>query len=132
MTEVLFSSFSNLIAGFVPLGYVAQYNDSIQNLMRSNIVMSARWHPDFILLLNSVGFIGTIMLVFSLGYFNRFVNRQDKTSLVYLTQFIILMQLISFPIGNFVFVSSASTLIVLMLMCTWLWKLTINKRLRFK
>lgn len=132
VTEVLFSSFSNFISGLVPLGYAAQHNDSIQNIMRSNIVMSARWHPDFILLLNSVGFIGTVMLVFSMGYFNRFVNRQEKTSLVYLTQFIILMQLISFPIGNFVFVSSASTLIVTMLMFIWLWKLTINKRITFK
>jgi hypothetical protein len=129
--EVWLTSIGNFVSGLIPYGYYLQRNEIISEIVRNNLVMRARWHPDIILAINNLGIFGTFILFFALGRCTRGVESKEGSAFVYLTQFIILIQMVSFPTGNFVFVSSATTLIVMILVGLWFWKMTINKKIKF-
>lgn len=120
ISEVWFDSPSNIIAGIIPNGFMLLENSTIQEIMHDIVDMGVRWDPDMIGIINLIGYIGLLSLVFCLGAFSRLIiNRNGKTGAVLLTNYIILIQMVSLPVGNFVFLSSASKLIVVCLSLYW-------------
>ncbi|MEG0292982.1 hypothetical protein [Enterococcus sp.] len=127
--EVWFVTPMNFAKNLIPYSYAAN-NTSIMEVVSNQISMGSRWHPDLILLINSLGVIISLILVYFIGKFSSYIRRENEdTAIVKLTEFIVLLQMVSFPIGNFIFISSASTLIVLILVVVWLWKILINKKI---
>jgi len=123
ISELWLSSFDNFIAGFLPFGFYAVKLNGIPSLMNNIVDMGARWHPDTIVLINNIGYLGLLLFCFGLGVFSKYIdNSKFERSIAYLTNFMILMQMISLPVGNFVIVSSASELIVVFLVIHWIWK----------
>lgn len=120
ISKLWFRSPSDFLAGMVPNGFIAMRNSSIQQIMLSIVEKGVRWEPDMIGIINSFGFIGLLLLVFSLGIFSRvMINRRMNNGMSLLTNYIILMQMVSLPVGNFVIVSSASKLIILTISVYW-------------
>ena len=133
VSELWLSSIDNLVAGFLPFGYYIIRTNSIKVLMRDLIDMGAKWHPDFVLIINSIGYLGLLLFCFLLGVFTKYIYKMyNKDPITYLTSFIILLQMLAIPIGNFVFVSSASKLIVILLTIYWIWKLFIKVKMKLK
>ncbi len=130
--KIWFASLSNFISGLIPFGYYLQNHSYIQELIRNHLVMNGRWHPDIINAINYFGIIGVIILLFILGILTRIIMKQKKSALLYLTQFIIFMQMISLPVGNFLLASSSSKLIVMLIVFLWIWKLLIKNKFKFK
>jgi len=128
VSELWFSSIGNFIAGFLPLGYYAFRVKNIPNIMRNLVDMGARWHPDVALIINYIGYLGLLMSCFLIGIFAKHLyNTKSKGPIIYFTSFIILLQMISLPVGNFISTSSASKLIVALLLIVWVWKLFIKE-----
>lgn len=131
ISHVWFQSIGNFFAGLFPFGYTFIENSKIQEIMPNYVEMGPRWHPDTAILINNLGFIGLLILGTILGSCAKFTFREgNNSSLTYLTQFIILLQIISLPIGNFVFISSASTLIVMLISFIWFWKIFIKVKIK--
>ena len=128
VSKLWFSSIDNFVAGFLPLGYYAFRVKNIPNIMRNLVDMGARWHPDVALIINYIGYLGLLMSCFLIGVFAKHLyNTKSKGPIIYFTSFIILLQMISLPVGNFISTSSASKLIVLFLFIVWGWKLFIKE-----
>jgi hypothetical protein len=131
VSELWFSSIGNFIAGFLPLGYYAFRANNLPGIMRNLVDMGARWHPDVALIINNIGYLGLLMLCFLIGIFAKHLyNTKSKGPIIYFTSFIILLQMISLPVGNFISTSSASKLIVVLLFIVWVWKLFIKVRIK--
>ena len=97
------------------------------------IDIGVRWQPDAIKIVNYVGHIGLLMLCFLMGALIKKTNTTEgRKPIVELTNFMILLQMISLPVGNFVSISSANRLIAFSLSIYWLWKIFINKRITLK
>lgn len=112
----------------IPYGYYSHTNKTISDMVGEKIKIYARWHPDIIFNINTIGFLGTIFLFFLLGYFTRYIERENIPTIVHLTKFIVFVQMISLPIGNFVFISSSSTLIVVLIISVWVWEIIFKKK----
>jgi len=99
---------------------------SLQEIMKELIDMGARWHPDIALFINNFGYIGLVLFCLFIGMFCRYISSaKKKDSIIYLTIFIILLQMISLPVGNFIASSSASILIVVLLLYVWMRRIFI-------
>ncbi|KAB3534734.1 hypothetical protein F8154_08390 [Alkaliphilus pronyensis] len=132
VSEIWFSSFSSLISGLIPLGFQSFSNTSIQELMSNIIHVGVRWHPDSIVIINNIGYIGLLLLCFSMGVFSKYsLMEKNRTPISEVTNYLILLQMISLPVGNFLFTSSANELIALMSGIYWMWRIFVNKRIRF-
>lgn len=133
ISEVWSDSIQSFFAGVIPYGYIIKDGISIQDHMRSTVDMGTRWHPDTAGFINDFGLIGLILFCFILGFILESINRNiSLTPMARLTSFIILLQMISLPVGNFVTVSSSSRLIVLVVLFYWIWKKVIKHGIRGK
>lgn len=133
VTDVWFLSFGNFLAGIFPMGYQLLNGEGVQEIMETVVYIGVKWHPDFAVIVNNIGYIGLIILCFLLGIISKYISviEYDKP-IVVLTNYIILLQMISLPVGNFVFTSSANKLILVSLSIYWFWRIFINRRLIYK
>lgn len=129
ISEIWFASLNNFIAGLLPLGYYLSSNNTIQDSMYHLVDFGAKWHPDISIIINNFGFIGLLIICFLLGSISKHISHGNNSSFIHLTNFMILLQMISLPIGNFVFTSSANTLIVFLIVVALVWKKVIKARL---
>ena len=104
--ELILSSvipFTNQLIGVNLVSEVQNYMDCGTN-----------WRPDIVWLLSSFGFIGSAIIFYWLGIQTVSLSYTNTgTILEYLLKYYIFLQMISFPIGNFIRISSANKLIVL-------------------
>lgn len=128
--DIWFSSIENFISGFIPMGHYLIIGESISDIIKTEINMGARWHPDAIIFVDNGGYIGLLMLCFILGILSKYITTiEPDNPFSKLTDYIILIQMISLPVGNFIFTSSANQLTVLLLFIYWLWRIFINKKI---
>lgn len=130
LTKIWAGSMNGFLAGFLPKGYFFMEIGSIKRQINEHVFMGARWHPDVIGMIDTYGMLMSIVLVLLMGALAHYLMKERKTALNYLTQFMILMQMISFPTGNFVFISSASTLVVVLLSVVWTWRLSTKTKIK--
>lgn len=120
ISKVWLSSYGNLIAGLIPYGYVIIGGRTLQEHMKMTVHMGAKWHPDAAKFIHQYGYIGLLLICFFLGFILRKMEFEGQnTPMSKLTRFIVLLQMVSLPVGNFVTVSSSSRLIVLMIAFYW-------------
>jgi hypothetical protein len=114
-------SMGNSFSLLIPYGYKLILGANIREYANSLIPINARWIPDIFIMLFNFGIIATFLFIFILGNISKKLGNQNKNNNIYnkknitnyILQYFILMQMISFPIGNFVRVSSSSILIIL-------------------
>lgn len=92
-------------AGLFPAGLEGHYSTEPSDVMDSLVVLSGRWRPDMVLLAQNWGYLGLLASCAFLGWLYRRLGR-DRGPISVVIQYFVLMQMISFPIGNFVVVSS--------------------------
>jgi hypothetical protein len=133
ITDIWFSSFEKFLAGLLPLNYIILKGKPLHETMHYLIDLGARWQPDSALFVDYLGYIGLLTFCFLMGFFSRFCQRIKNISpMVYLTIFIILLQMISLPVGNFILVSSASLLIIFSLIIYWFFNIFLKNMYRFR
>lgn len=131
--RIWMDSFHNFIAGLIPRGFEILNYSYISDIIKNMIDLGSRWHPDTVTFINSYGYIGLLIICFIMGYITSSINNSNnKSNIAYLIEFMILLQMISFPIGNFIVVSSSNKLIVLFIGAYWFWKRFIKFRIRFE
>jgi len=125
LSNIWFSSFTNFFLGFFPLGIQSLTHSSISNQMTNLIDMGARWHPDSIGFMNNYGFIGIFVFLVFLGFFTRFltwnITLHKYTLLSYISFYFILLQMVSLPIGNFIFTSSSNISLIVIISFFWIY-----------
>lgn len=120
VTELWFTSVTHFFAGILPLGYLTLSGNDIQNFMYNLIDMGAKWHPDAILVINYFGYVGLLIICICLGYVSSKIEYYEKENIVgILTLFLIFLQMIAFPIGNFLLVSSTGKFLAVFLLIYW-------------
>src|SRR5690606_24710456 len=106
--------------------YISNLGISIPEIMSRMIHIGVRWNPDSILLIDKIGYFGLLMICIVMGILSKkFSLLEDKKPVLHLTNYVILLQMISLPVGNFIFTSSANKLIVMLLIIYWIWRLFI-------
>ncbi len=113
ISDVWFLTPGSVLAGLVPKGFELSGMGSVAAIMKRTIDMGPRWHPDASVFINDFGFIGLIVFCFLMGFIaSRFAKKATADSAKDLFLFLMFMQMVSLPIGNFVIVSSATKLIL--------------------
>jgi len=124
---IWFESGTNIFLGLLPFGFKSINNNSLKYLMNNIVDMGARWHPDIIFIIERFGYLGLLLFCFFLGMF---AKCKDKSPIVYLTNFMIFLQMISLPVGNFISTSSSNKLIVMTLIFYWIWKKMVKVKIK--
>ncbi len=131
ITDFWMVSGERFLAGLLPFGFRLMGEPDVRVSMKMLVDMGARWHPDVVLLIDCLGLFGLLAFSFLLGLFARSILRINALhGVVELTQFMILLQMISLPVGNFVWISSSNKLTVLCLVAFWVLKLLTRVRAR--
>jgi len=118
VSSLWLSSFGSFIAGLLPMGYEAIFGKSITEIMPTLIFMGAKWHPDSILLIDRLGVIGVLVGMVVLGTLAAVLqSRRGLNAEKSIALFFIFLQMISFPVGNFVQVSSANRITIVAVVC---------------
>lgn len=131
VSELWFASGAHFFAGLLPFGFHAFDGIKIQEQMIGIVDFGVRWHPDFAIITNSIGYFGFLILFFLLGVFAKYIQlNHNGNTITLLTTFLILLQMIAIPIGNFVFVASSSKIIVFLVVVYWIWKTFIALKIK--
>lgn len=131
IVDVWFVSIENVIAGIIPFGYQLFTGSNNYEIVAGIIDVGVRWTPDFVVMVNNLGYVMCLFIFFLLGLISKyFYILEEKKPLTELTNFMILLQMISFPVGMFLMTSSANKLIVIILLLYWFWRIFINRRIK--
>lgn len=112
-TEVWFGDVGNFLTNMLP-GHDWVTGVSLTSEMRSLIDIGPRWHPDSLLVVSGVGMLGLFLLCFLMGRFAGFVEGSTAPSHRIL-RYLILLQMISLPVGNFIWADRATLAVTLWL-----------------
>lgn len=112
-SEVWSASLGNMLAGLLPGGYHALGMDPL-TLTRGALEMGPRWQPDSIRIISVLGVTGLLLICFALGHLARKLETRSTLASRILRYFVVL-QMISLPIGNFVWVDRSSLVVALWL-----------------
>ncbi|NIK11793.1 hypothetical protein [Alkalibacillus almallahensis] len=126
--EIWFSSSTNLISGFFP--GMLNSNLNLTQSVRSLIDVGVKWTPDSMKLIENYGYIGLLLFCFLLGFLSKYTYQSmHSRSVVYIINFLIVLQMFSLPIGKLILTTSATKLIVLVVILILLWEKTIGKKI---
>lgn len=110
ITEVVFDNINNLIVLLYPKGFALLGKD-VKSVMLTIAPRNNRWYPNIVFFTDSLGILLTIIYVIILGYMS---TRLDKNKLFSsVLGFLILLQMFTMPIGDLVYISSATTLTII-------------------
>jgi len=134
INEFWFSSFKTTVAGLIPQGFtLIDINEELQFFIMDDLLKGARWNPDFVAFISQWGYILLLIFCLILGIIGKNMGEKNSyNTMSEVTNYFVLLQMISFPIGHFVAVSSANLLIIMSLITYWLWKLFVGKKLVIK
>ncbi len=122
ITDLFLSSVGNFLLGLFPLGYEVIQGAPIVELMDNYLMKYVRFMPLCVTIINNIGVIG----LFCFDAFCGVVHAKSKNIENYnykkLIDFLIFYEMLSLPLNNFVFISSASTLIVVFVSGYYVWK----------
>ncbi|WP_122645541.1 hypothetical protein [Enterococcus mediterraneensis] len=115
LNSVVFTSLSNFLIYLLPFFPKIFNKLSSSEQMRNLIDIGTKWNPDQYVFIANFGIICLFIVTFILGIIMR--HQRQRFNGVILTSdmlinFLILLQMISFPIGNFIMVSSSSKIII--------------------
>lgn len=113
---------NNMISFFssmFPYGYKMFVNKNLENDINGVIDTEAKWSPDSMVIFFNYGLIGLILFSLILGLLLKLIiNKNNKNIYDYIFIYIIFVQMISLPIGNFVTISSSTKLLVIFVVST--------------
>jgi len=110
ISKVWISSPIVFMGGAFPFGLNLAGITPVTSTINQIIDQSSNWIPDVIGFWSSLGLMGELVLVFFLGNMSKKLeNKSDIVSMMGV--YLITLQMFSFPIGNFLIVSSANKLI---------------------
>lgn len=113
-----------LAAAFCPMGYRLLLGESTSAIMERTIDIGVMWHADFVRAIDGLGLIGALLLIVLMGFFSGRLERSAPDVWTQMAGYLILLQMLSFPVGNFVMSSSANQLLICLLIAVFLLKPT--------
>ncbi len=114
ISKVIFSSVLTLVGALIPAGL--QLTGITDLVIETNKVIDAgtNWRPDIVPLIGDIGFVGAFVAFTVIGYVIRRLETSSKAYMPYqLLTFYLLLQMFSFPIGNFILISSSNQIVLL-------------------
>ena len=114
INKVWFASLHSFFAGFFLKGYELLYDVSTKEIMKETIDVGVNWHPDMINCINEWGVIGLLALIGTLGFVLGKLYIYKDSIWKGISKYLIILQMLSFPIGNFLMCSSAYKLLIVM------------------
>lgn len=113
-SQVWLASSESFLIGLVPGGYhLFALGESPRESTASLLDMGTRWHPDSAILIGYVGFFGLLAACLLLGLLARTWSGSTVPELI--LGYFIFVQMLAFPVGNFVWVSRSN--VYLMVIC---------------
>lgn len=110
--KVWITSPLNFLAAFFPFGYQLTAGMSTSDIMSETISVGVMWHPDFINVINSFGIVGLVIIFLLLGFICGKLEAKKGNLLGHMLGYLLLLQMLSFPIGNFIVASSSNKLLL--------------------
>ena len=111
-----------LAAAFCPMGYQLLLGESTSDIMARTIDIGVMWHTDFVRAIDCLGLVGTLLLIALLGFLSGRLERSAPDGWTQMAGYLLLLQMLSFPVGNFVMCSSANQLLICLLIAVFLLK----------
>lgn len=105
-------SASTLFATLCPLGFRLLTGESTMTIMERTIDVGVMWHADFVNFINTLGLPGTLALIALLGFLAGRLERGRCSVWSGMAGYFLLLQMLAFPVGNFVLASSANILLI--------------------
>lgn len=102
--SAIFEDRQSFLSSFWPQGAFVASSSNFLDVVESTIDMGPRWRPDSAVLIANYGLFSLILTVAVLGLFAALLGR-SFAPLGQIGLFIVFVQMVSFPVGNFVSVS---------------------------
>lgn len=130
LERIYFSSMNSILVYSLPLFPKMFNKSSAEEVMKGVIDLGVRWNPDMYVFISKFGVISLFLCTFFLGFI-LFKNKHHNRLYTYdsILNFFILLQMLSFPIGNFVITSSSSKIIIILLIGYKLYKFVVAEQL---
>lgn len=114
VSDIFLGSITDAVAAMAPMGRVFLLGQSFPELLRETIDVGVRWVPDWVNFVDSLGLPLFLIFMFIFGRCTaKILNSNLPKSLVDVCCVFIFLQMISLPIGNFIFNSTPNVLAVL-------------------
>lgn len=108
------------ISSIVPFGFKLSGESSVHDLMAEYIHCGANWRADAITVIGDIGFFGLFIVVFLLGRIYKTIQNEYREKYIVISKILgyyVFLQMFSFPVGNFIVVSSANKIVILLSCC---------------
>ena len=117
ISDICLSDIGAALNSLIPFGFELNRGISIGDLLRSTIDVGVKWVPDFVLALNIFGFILLILVSFAIGRLIKAIdNMRASQFLKDIIGVIVYLEMLSFPVGNFIISSTPNKLIVVFIL----------------
>ena len=115
--DICMNSIRGIVSMSVPGAFFLISEESLHEMILKTINVQARWIPDMIGFVDSFGIVVYFCCIFFLGYFMKNVICSSyPIFLKLLIQIVIVIEMLSIPVGNFLMVSSSNKIMVLFLL----------------
>ena len=122
----MLDSVLEVFASLLPGGFQLFFGASFSDIVRERINVGVRWIPDYIRFVNLFGVPIFLLFVFALGkYMAKKCCYSENNLLSNLLGFIIFMEMLSIPVGNFILNSTANELVIVGILL-WEIKTTVS------
>lgn len=100
----------------LPSGFQTIMHLSLENIMKDTIDVGVKWTPNLVLWIDQIGLILTLILCWLIGCLNKIIGTvMRESSVKYMSEYMILIAMISLPMGNFI--NHSAQQITLMVLC---------------
>lgn len=116
ISQLWFGSIDGFFSIFIPTGISIfniepNYRDFVENFIQ----LGTKWNPDISVYIDSYGIILTFIFIFIIGkYSTKIANKMHENIPACILSFYICFGMISLPVGNFITVSSANYISIIL------------------
>ena len=129
--DIVLGSFKGILASLIPLGFRLFFNNNLPDIMRETVSVGVGWVPDYMTFIDYFGIILFFAIVFSLGRLGAWLHYADNmpSLLGDVAGLLIFIEMLSIPVGNFLFVSTPNMLTVFAVLIWYFYeKLNTHRR----
>ena len=111
--DICFNSAFSCFISLIPGGFYFLGDYSLVELIHQNVIIQARWIPDTLQFVGSFGWILYFVFVYFMGRILKNIMTGMYPQLLKLVfQLVLLIEMLSLPVGNFLMVSSSNKIMV--------------------
>ena len=112
--DIVLGDIKGILANIMPFGFRALYGINLPDIMRSTVNVGVGWVPDYMTFIDYLGLPCFFVFLYILGRLGAWLSKSSKIPqlLANIIGLLIFIEMLSIPVGNFLFTSTPNMLTV--------------------